>query len=324
MNCDQVNMSKPLQVTVADSVRKQIYLHLYSSQNHHKYLSCYIKFCWLFKHYKLKPALTDIPWLKLTHACEARLSPGIWVRVLADPVNTYQQWKDHWWISLSHTEISFPSGLLHLAAGDEGSLCWIHGLRSRVCCSSSSASDALPRARAGPAGLQWGSSGARSAQGALIPRERVAWGVWGSRNSKQLPGGLPEAVCQLCPSFAPAQSPCTPGPSATGGRGLVPTGTFQMDTFTLLKHYKGREKQCRSVVLKFAHSFKIRSVLHTCAYTCRKFSGRAPTSPHWSAHTKHQFRWALAMRMPFFTCLSRNMVMPKQGILSSLPDCSRI
>lgn len=60
MNCDQVNMSKPLQVTVADSIRKLIYLHLYSSQNHHKDLSCFIKLCRLFKHYKLNPAFIDI------------------------------------------------------------------------------------------------------------------------------------------------------------------------------------------------------------------------------------------------------------------------
>lgn len=36
-------MSKPFKVTVADSARKQTYLHLYSSQNHHKYLSYYVK-----------------------------------------------------------------------------------------------------------------------------------------------------------------------------------------------------------------------------------------------------------------------------------------
>lgn len=29
-------------------------------------------------------------------------------------------------------------------------------------------------------------------------------------------------------------------------------------TFTLLKHYRDWEKQCRSAVLKFAHLFKIR------------------------------------------------------------------
>lgn len=53
-----------------------------------------------------------------------------------------------------------------------------------------------------------------SAGEALILRERVGWGVWGSSNSKQLPGGLPEVVCQR-PSFAPAQSLRTQGPPAT-------------------------------------------------------------------------------------------------------------
>lgn len=118
-------MSKPLEVTVAGSVRKQIYLYLCSSPNHHKYLSCYVKICWLFEPYKINPSFTDIPGQNSAHLSGARISPGISVCNTGWPCKylptmevalTFELWR----ISPPHAEVTVPSGPLHLAAGDSG------------------------------------------------------------------------------------------------------------------------------------------------------------------------------------------------------------
>lgn len=94
------------------------------------------------------------------------------------------------------------------------------------------------------------------AEEALIPRERVGWGVWGSSNSKQLPGGFARGCLpalflhRTCTSQGLQQHLHLHRRLRPGKNRHLPYGQEDI-TFTLLKHHKDWEKQCRSAVLKY-------------------------------------------------------------------------
>lgn len=155
----------------------------------------------------MKPCIQWYPWLKLTDSCGARLLPGVCVHGCCE----YSPMVEGALVNLAVThqtlfsQQSAPPGCWRWGLSTLSPRAQSSGMLQQLC------REWRPsKARAGPVGLQGGSSGAEEP---LIPRERVGWEAWGSSNSKQLPEGLPEVVCQQ-PSFAPAQSNiCT----CTGG-----------------------------------------------------------------------------------------------------------
>lgn len=180
--------------------------------------------------------------LAKTHSCLWGQA-GMWVCAWADAVSTYQWWKGHWWISLSHTEIPFPSCLLHLAEEGEGSPRRLHGLRLWA--------DSSLTPRALSTALQWVTPFPGPEQDLWVCNEAAQ--VWVLLRKHWSPGkgwggefgavaiqssfqeALPEVVCQLCSCTEPAQARafsniCT----CTGGSGLAKTGTFHMGKRTSL------------------------------------------------------------------------------------------
>lgn len=176
------------------------------------------------------------------------------------------------WILPSHIEVTFPSCLLHLAAGDYGSPCWISKHRPKACSSSVAESDAFRRVWAEPVGFAMKQPrcghtvpSTNSAKEALIPSKRVEQAVWGSYQLKPLQG-LPELGCQRS-SFTPVKSPidfkgtaCTSAISdihaCREDWSLIKTCIFLSVhddiACTLLESYKFWEKQCKTILLNFA------------------------------------------------------------------------